>query len=90
MSTRQVKCPRCGKLSEFSPANPFRPFCGERCKLIDLGAWAEGTYTIPVAPPAGEEGESPSEAEIEEALAAAGLTDEGSERGGNSDPTFLH
>lgn len=28
--------------------NPFRPFCSERCKLIDLGAWADGQYRIPV------------------------------------------
>ena len=30
--------------------NPSRPFCGERCKLIDLGAWAEGRYSIAGAP----------------------------------------
>lgn len=44
----EVKCPRCGKLAEYTPKNPFRPFCSERCKLIDLGNWAEGKYTIPV------------------------------------------
>ena len=33
-------------MTVFSPANPFRPFCGERCKLIDLGAWAEERYRI--------------------------------------------
>jgi endogenous inhibitor of DNA gyrase (YacG/DUF329 family) len=41
-----VKCPRCGKITNFE-GNPFRPFCSNRCKLIDLGAWASGTYRIP-------------------------------------------
>ncbi|WP_426416276.1 DNA gyrase inhibitor YacG [Aestuariirhabdus sp. LZHN29] len=35
-----VKCPHCQKPSEWNPQNPYRPFCSERCKLIDLGAWA--------------------------------------------------
>jgi hypothetical protein len=34
-------------LSEFSSNNPFRPFCCERCKLIDLGVWATEGYAIP-------------------------------------------
>ena len=32
----------------WDPANKFRPFCSERCKLIDLGAWASESYRIPV------------------------------------------
>lgn len=31
----------------FSPENPWRPFCSERCKMIDLGAWASETYRLP-------------------------------------------
>jgi uncharacterized protein len=42
-----VACPQCNQLSEFSPANPYRPFCSERCKLIDLGQWASENYRIP-------------------------------------------
>lgn len=42
----QVLCPTCKKSVEWSKDNPFRPFCCERCKLIDLGAWANGSYTI--------------------------------------------
>lgn len=42
----KVKCPTCGRQTEYSEKNPFRPFCSERCRLIDLGAWAEGAYTI--------------------------------------------
>lgn len=43
-----VDCPTCGKKVEWTPKNPFRPFCSERCKQIDLGAWAEEKYTVPV------------------------------------------
>ena len=35
-----VKCPICKKPVEWSEKNPWRPFCSERCKLIDLGEWA--------------------------------------------------
>jgi endogenous inhibitor of DNA gyrase (YacG/DUF329 family) len=47
-----VSCPTCGAKVEWVPANTFRPFCSERCKQIDLGAWAEEKYTIPGAVPA--------------------------------------
>lgn len=40
-----VDCPRC-KQSALWQDNPFRPFCSERCKLIDLGAWASDEYRI--------------------------------------------
>jgi endogenous inhibitor of DNA gyrase (YacG/DUF329 family) len=45
---RLVACPNCKKLAEFSPNNSFRPFCSERCKMIDLGVWATEGYAIPV------------------------------------------
>jgi endogenous inhibitor of DNA gyrase (YacG/DUF329 family) len=45
----QVKCPRCGKLVEWEE-NKWRPFCSERCKLIDLGAWIMEEYKIPQEP----------------------------------------
>ncbi|MGH8719247.1 MAG: DNA gyrase inhibitor YacG [Burkholderiales bacterium] len=41
-----VPCPRCGKVVEWLSANPWRPFCSERCKLIDLGQWANEEYRI--------------------------------------------
>jgi endogenous inhibitor of DNA gyrase (YacG/DUF329 family) len=41
-----VKCPQCGKEVEFS-GNEFRPFCSERCKLLDFGAWADEEYSLP-------------------------------------------
>jgi uncharacterized protein len=42
-----VHCPKCGKETEFK-GNPNRPFCSERCKILDLGDWAAGAYKIPV------------------------------------------
>ncbi len=59
-----VKCPNCGKETEYR-GNEFRPFCSERCKMLDFGAWADEEYALPA------EGVSLSEeelAEIEEAL----------------------
>jgi hypothetical protein len=47
-------CPRCGKETEGA-GNPFRPFCSERCKLLDLGNWITGTYRIPAADTADDE-----------------------------------
>jgi uncharacterized protein len=41
-----VKCPRCRKEAEYE-GNEFRPFCSERCKLIDFGAWADEEYSLP-------------------------------------------
>ena len=41
-----VKCPYCGKETEFT-GNEFRPFCSERCKLLDFGAWADEQYNLP-------------------------------------------
>jgi len=42
-----VNCPTCQTKVEWTTENRFRPFCSERCKQIDLGAWAEEKYTIP-------------------------------------------
>ncbi len=41
-----VSCPTCKKSIEWGDKYPLRPFCSERCKLIDLGAWADGSYAI--------------------------------------------
>ena len=46
MSATKVRCPHCRNLSEYNAANPWRPFCSERCKMIDLGAWASDAYSI--------------------------------------------
>lgn len=44
---KQVPCPRCGQPAVFSAENRWRPFCSERCKLIDLGQWASERYRMP-------------------------------------------
>jgi endogenous inhibitor of DNA gyrase (YacG/DUF329 family) len=41
-----VKCPTCNRELEWSSASPYRPFCSERCKLIDLGAWLSEERSI--------------------------------------------
>jgi endogenous inhibitor of DNA gyrase (YacG/DUF329 family) len=46
-----VDCPQCGKKVLWDRNNPYRPFCSERCKQIDLGAWAEESYVIASTPP---------------------------------------
>jgi uncharacterized protein len=45
-----VKCPHCGKTVSWTAEFPFRPFCCERCKLIDLGEWAMEEKVIPGEP----------------------------------------
>ena len=42
----QAKCPTCQRLIEWAQA-PYRPFCSERCRLIDLGAWLTERHAIP-------------------------------------------
>ncbi len=41
-----VSCPYCHKQIVYSTDNPFRPFCSERCKMLDLGAWANEERTV--------------------------------------------
>ena len=53
MQTKEIKCPQCGRLALYSPENEFRPFCSDRCKLIDLGQWANEDFKIPTQPQAG-------------------------------------
>jgi hypothetical protein len=44
-----MKCPTCGKPVERKD-NPFRPFCSERCKMVDLGRWVNEEYRVPGKP----------------------------------------
>ncbi|MHB1236327.1 MAG: DNA gyrase inhibitor YacG [Gallionella sp.] len=41
-----VTCPHCGKEHQWDTNNRFRPFCSERCKMIDLGRWASEEYRV--------------------------------------------
>lgn len=42
----KVACPTCAKQHEWTSENKYRPFCSERCKQIDLGAWASDQYRV--------------------------------------------
>ncbi|MDX1900379.1 MAG: DNA gyrase inhibitor YacG [Gammaproteobacteria bacterium] len=55
-SNPEITCPRCGAKNTWRTDNPVKPFCSERCKLIDLGGWASEQHKI-----IGEEGEGFSE-----------------------------
>ena len=44
---KMIVCPTCKKENTWTPENSFRPFCSERCKLIDLGEWAAESRKIP-------------------------------------------
>jgi endogenous inhibitor of DNA gyrase (YacG/DUF329 family) len=50
-----VTCPACRQPAVYAPSNPWRPFCSERCRNLDLGAWANEAYRVPAqSPPDGE------------------------------------
>ncbi len=48
-----VKCPQCRRPVPWSPESAYRPFCSDRCRLIDLGAWLTEQHKIPDESPAG-------------------------------------
>jgi uncharacterized protein len=54
MSAARVRCPTCSRELEWSEEFPWRPFCSERCKMVDLGAWFAEERAI-----AGEPAETP-------------------------------
>jgi endogenous inhibitor of DNA gyrase (YacG/DUF329 family) len=56
---RRVPCPTCRQPALFAPANPWRPFCSERCRSHDLGAWASEGYRVPAASPPEDDGDAP-------------------------------
>ena len=62
MPDRIVKCPQCKADVRWTPESKWRPFCSERCKLIDLGAWASDRYRIetPESPDGGNTRSDPS------------------------------
>jgi uncharacterized protein len=47
MKKLEVTCPTCKKRFNYYSSG-FRPFCSERCRLIDLGQWLTESYTVPV------------------------------------------
>ncbi len=47
MRAIDCQCPICKAPNTWKKENLFRPFCSQRCKLIDFGAWADGKYSVP-------------------------------------------
>lgn len=47
---KQISCPTCGEQNTWHSENRFKPFCSDRCKLIDLGEWASDSRKIPGDP----------------------------------------
>lgn len=57
---KSVQCPTCGKPVAWSSHSRWRPFCSERCRLIDLGEWLEEEKRIagePHFPPEQDNGD---------------------------------
>lgn len=47
VTARIGNCPQCNRRTRLDDSNSWRPFCSQRCKLIDLGDWLSGRYAIP-------------------------------------------
>ena len=62
MATKVLKvpCPSCRQPSLYGPGNPWRPFCSERCRGADLGAWATESYRLPAQSPSDGEPDTPA------------------------------
>ncbi len=76
MKPKIVRCPQCGTQAEYKTDNPSRPFCSDRCKLIDLGAWAEERYAIAGAPVLTDSTGPLPAGEVESALDIRALPDQ--------------
>jgi endogenous inhibitor of DNA gyrase (YacG/DUF329 family) len=60
---RIVKCPQCGAPVPWTVQSKWRPFCSERCRLIDLGAWASERYRVHTPELPDGQDESPQDSE---------------------------
>ncbi len=58
------QCPTCNKEIQWQD-NPYRPFCSERCKLVDLGKWVNEEFRVP-GKPGGEDASEKEEVETED------------------------
>ncbi len=59
MAAPRVRCPTCQREVEWSARSAFRPFCSERCKMVDLGAWFAEERKVPGEPVDDLEGSAP-------------------------------
>lgn len=60
----KVPCPQCQKDVLWQPESTYRPFCSERCRLLDLGDWADENHKISQSP----QGATPLSEEMLDAL----------------------
>jgi len=58
--SRTVLCPTCRQATVYDTSNPHRPFCSERCRGMDFGAWASEDYRIGARPEASDDGDDES------------------------------
>lgn len=56
---RTVPCPSCRKPAVYAERNPWRPFCSEFCRSVDLGAWASERFRVAAEAPAEGDGGEP-------------------------------
>ncbi len=61
---RMVSCPGCRRPTPYSPANAWRPFCSQRCREGDLGAWASEQFRLPAEDTPGPDDEQPSDGDL--------------------------
>ena len=54
-TVRTVPCPNCRGSAVYAESNRWRPFCSERCRSADLGAWASERFRVPAETPSGED-----------------------------------
>ena len=64
ITPRIVQCHTCKGDSVYSPDNPYRPFCSERCKSVDFGGWASESYRLKATPPARDDGSDWDDADL--------------------------
>lgn len=55
-----LPCPRCGEPVTWNKDAKWKPFCSERCRLIDLGAWFAEEHTIPGEPALADDANNPN------------------------------
>jgi endogenous inhibitor of DNA gyrase (YacG/DUF329 family) len=55
-----VKCPHCGQPVPWTDTAAYKPFCSERCRLIDLGDWLLEKNALPADEPLPDQGSSDS------------------------------
>jgi hypothetical protein len=57
---QRLRCPTCQRPIQWSEQFPYRPFCSDRCRLIDLGAWLSEKHTIAGDTPEATDERAPS------------------------------